>query len=86
MAWPGPAAVGAEMEGKEPSCASPDSRDARDAFPPRCAHPQKLARSFVSGPSDRPQAVRAMRRITLEMGESSMAIGVAVFWVRRAVA
>jgi len=41
---------------------------------------------FFFGLGGRPQAVRAIRWIILEMGESSSAPGVAVFWARRALA
>ena len=41
---------------------------------------------FFSGVAGRPQAVLAIWRIALEMGESCNTTGLAVFWVRRAVA
>jgi hypothetical protein len=47
---------------------------------------KKLKRFFFSWFSGMPQAALAIWRIALEMGESSRARGVAVFWVRRAVA
>jgi len=86
LAWPGPRVAGGEMEGKGSSCASPDLGVVLGIFQRCSARPRKPACFFVSWSSDKPQALRAMRRISMEMGESSMARGVAVFCVRRAVA
>src|SRR5580698_7469985 len=58
----------------------------RNLVKPRLAHPKKPALWPRSSSSGRLQALRAMRRMAREMEESSMASGVAAFWVRRAVA